>query len=208
MTKFIIENRTSCLPKYIKYTADFGHSGPRLAIASCGHSGNCTLRHWIRSHDRAQYGSCQSEASLAIASLDQNGTTHWHLPLWPQLAIVIGAQSGCHMVIYGYYYFFNFYTKMRRLDGSRVVPGVIPAPLLLWWYGNVQLVSFFSFLSLLSKLLILEQLFFRWFHVVPVVFGSFMLTCYLEPSWFPFFKILSPGGETNHFCKKKKNWIF
>ena len=113
------------------YTADFGHSGPRLAIASCGHSGNCTLRHWIRSHDRAQYGSCQSEASLAIASLDQNGTTHWHLPLWPQLAIVIGAQSGCHMVIYGYYYFFNFYTKMRRLDGSRVVPGVIPAPLLL-----------------------------------------------------------------------------
>ena len=88
-------------------------------------------RHWIRSHDRAQYGSCQSEVSLAIASLDQNGTTHWHLPLWPQLAIVIGAQSGCHMVIYGYYYFFNFYTKMRRLDGSRVVPGVIPAPLLL-----------------------------------------------------------------------------
>ena len=26
-------------------------------------------------------------ASLAIVSLDQNGTTHWHLPLWPQLAI-------------------------------------------------------------------------------------------------------------------------
>ena len=94
-----------------KYTADFGHSGPRLAIASCGHSGNCTLRHWIRSHDRAQYGSCQSEASLAIASLDQNGTTHWHLPLWPQLAIVIGAQSGCHMVIYGYYYFLIFIQK-------------------------------------------------------------------------------------------------
>ena len=38
-------------------------------------------------------------ASLTIASLDQNGTTHWHLPFWPQLAIVIGAQSGCHMVI-------------------------------------------------------------------------------------------------------------
>ena len=60
----------------------------------------------------------------------------------------------------------------------------------------------FSFLSLLSKLFILEQLFSRWFHVVPVVFGSFMLTCYLESSWFPFFKILSPGGETNHFCNK------
>ena len=38
-------------------------------------------------------------ASLAIANLGQNGTTHWHLPLWPQLAIAIGAQSGCHMLI-------------------------------------------------------------------------------------------------------------
>ena len=60
--------------------------------------------------------SCQSEASLAIASLDQNGTTHWHMPLWPQLAIVIGlphwpiVASGLFMVIY---YFFTFYTKMR-----------------------------------------------------------------------------------------------
>ena len=78
---------------------------------------------------------------------------------------------------------------------------------LLYCYDGMGMYSwfhFFSFLSLLSKLLILEQLFFRWFHVVPVVFGSFLLTCYLEPSWFPFLKILSPGGETNHFCKKKK----
>ena len=45
---------------------------------------------------------------------------------------------------------------MRWLDGPRVVPGVIPAPLLLNWYnGDVQLVIF-SFLSLLSKLFILE----------------------------------------------------
>ena len=45
---------------------------------------------------------------------------------------------------------------MRWLDGPRVVPGVIPAPLLLRWYnGDVQLVIF-SFLSLLSKLFILE----------------------------------------------------
>ena len=85
------------------------------------------------------------------------------------------------------YYFFILYTKMRRLDGPRVVPGVIPAPLLLRWYGDEQLVSFSSLLSLLSKLFILEPLFFRWFHVVPVVFDSFMLTCYLENSWFPFF---------------------
>ena len=171
----------------VRYTADFGHSGPRLAIANCGHSGNCTLRHWIRSHDRAQYGSC----TLGLV---------WQLPMWIRMAWHIGTCHSGHswqlslgpkvaatwlfMVIY---YFFIFYTKMRRLDGSRVVPSIIPAPLLLRWYGDVQLVSFFSFLSLLSKLFILEQLFSRWFHVVPVVFGSFMLTCYLEPSWFPFF---------------------
>ena len=54
-------------------------------------------------------------ASLAIASLDQNGTTHWHLPLWPQLAIVIGAQSGCHMVIYGYLLLFYFLYKNEMI---------------------------------------------------------------------------------------------
>ena len=53
------------------YTADFGHSGPRLAIASCGHSGNCTLRHWIRSHDRAQYSRCTFWPV-------------WQLPVWGQ----------------------------------------------------------------------------------------------------------------------------
>ena len=34
-----------------------------------------------------------------------------------------------------------------------------------------------------------KNAFFRWFHVVPGVFGSCMLTyytCYMEPSWFPF----------------------
>ena len=97
------------------YTADFDHSGPRLAIANCGHSGNCTLRHWIRSHDRAQYGSCTLGQSLAIANVDQNGMTHWHLPLWPQLAIDIGAQSGCHMVIYGYLLLFYFLYKNEKI---------------------------------------------------------------------------------------------
>ena len=147
-------------------------------------------------------GICQSEASLAIASLDQNGTTHWHLPLWPQLAIITGAQSGCHMVIYGYYYFLNFYTKMRRLDGSRVVPGIIPAPLLLRWYGMYSWFHFFLFCHFYQNYLFWNNCFFRWLHVVPVVFGSFILTCYLEPSWFPFFKILSPCGETNDFATK------
>ena len=137
------------------YTADFGHSGPRLAIASCGHSGNCTLRHWIRSHDRAPYGSCQSGHS-------------WQLSLGPRVAVIL-----LFMVIY---YFFTFYTKMRWLDGSRVVPGVIPAPLLLWWYGDVQLVSFFLFVTFI-KIICFGTTVFRWFHVVLVVFGSFMLTC-------------------------------
>ena len=183
------------------YTADFGHSGPRLAIASCGHSGNYTLRHWIRSHDRAQYGSC----TLGLV---------WQLPVWIRMArhidichsghswqLSLGPRVAATWLFMVIYYFFIFNTKMRRLDGSRVVPSIIPAPLLLRWYGDVQLVSFFFFVTL-SKLFILEQLFSRWFHVGPVVFGSFMLTCYLEPSWFPFFKILSPGVETNHFCNK------
>ena len=62
-----------------------------------------------------QYGRMHLLASLAIASLDQNGTTHWHLPLWPQLAIVIGAQSGCHMVIYGYLLLFYFLYKNEMI---------------------------------------------------------------------------------------------
>ena len=114
---------------------------PRLTIASCGYSGNCTHwieRHWVRSHDSAQ---------MAAASLDQNGTTHWRtchfgnswqLSLGPRVVV-----TWLFMVIY---YFFTFYTKMRWLDGPRLVPGVIPAPLLLRWYnGDVQLVSFFFF---------------------------------------------------------------
>ena len=82
----------------------------------------------------------------------------WQLPIWVRMAPHIGTCHSGHswqfslgprvaatclfMVIH---YFFIFYTKMRRLDGSRVVPGFIPAPLLLRWYGDVQLVSFFLF---------------------------------------------------------------
>ena len=39
---------------------------------------------------------------------------------------------------------------MRRLDGSRVVPSIIPAPSLLRWYGDVQLVSFFLFVTFIK----------------------------------------------------------
>ena len=131
--------------KSIVYTADFGHSGLRLAIASCGHSGNCTLRHWIRSHDRAQYGRCTLgpvwQLPIWIRMARHIGTCHsghsWQLSLGPRVAA-----TWLFMVIY---YFFIFNTKMRRLDGSRVVPSIIPAPLLLRWYGDVQLVSFFLF---------------------------------------------------------------
>ena len=43
--------------------------------------------------------------------------------------------------------------------------------------------------------------FFRWFHVVPHVFGSFMLRCYKEVSWFPF-QIFNLLSEINHFWNK------
>ena len=100
------------------YTADFGHSGPRLAIASCGHSGNYTLRHWIRSHDRAQYGSCTLgpvwQLPVWIRMAPHIGTRHsghsWQLSLGPRVAA-----TWLFMVIIT---FFIFYTKMRRLDGS------------------------------------------------------------------------------------------
>ena len=145
-----------------------------------------------------QSGNCQSGSewhhTLALAILATAGNCHWgpewlpHGYLWLLLL----------------FYFLYKNEKIRwfpcgtwRYSGSFIAKMV--------WECTAGFI-FFLFLSILSKLFILEQLFFRWFHVVPVVFGSFMLTCYLEPSWFPFFKILSPGGETNQFCKKK--WIF
>ena len=93
------------------YTADFGHSGPRLAIASCGHSGNCTLRHWIRSHDRAQYGSC----TLGLV---------WQLPVWirmaPHIGICHSGQAGnCHWgpewLPHGYLLLFYFLYKNEKI---------------------------------------------------------------------------------------------
>ena len=42
---------------------------------------------------------------------------------------------------------------------------------------------------------------FRWFHVVPSVFGSIMLKCYKELRWFPF-HIFSPFSEINYFWNK------
>ena len=80
---------TGCVSP-IAYTADFGHSGPRLAIASCGHSGKCRLRHWIQSHDRAQYGSC-TLGPVWIRMAPHIGTCHsgqytWQLSLGPRVA--------------------------------------------------------------------------------------------------------------------------
>ena len=134
----IDDNRRGFIPgstqTWVGYTADFGHSGPRLAIASCGHSGNYTLRHWIRSHDKAQ----MAEASLRPV---------WQLPVWIRMAPHIGTCHSGHSwqlslgprvaVTWLFITFFTFYTKMRWLDGSREVPGVIPAPLLEIWYGDV-----------------------------------------------------------------------
>ena len=84
-------------------------TGPTMAIASCGQNGNC------------QSGP-EWHAHLAIAILATAGNCHSGPPI---------VASGGFMVIY---YFCNFYTKMRCLDGSHVVPDVILAPLLLRWY--------------------------------------------------------------------------
>ena len=84
-----------------------------------------------------QSGNCQSGSewhhTLALAILATAGNCHWG-PEWMP-----------HGYLWLLVTFLTFYTKMRWLDGSRVVPGVIPAPLLLSWFGDVQLVSFFSF---------------------------------------------------------------
>ena len=55
--------------------------------------------------------------------------------------------------------------------------------------------------SLLSENIIFGtkvQFFFRWFHVVPDVFGSIMLKCYKEFRWFPV-KISSLLSAINYF---------
>ena len=46
-----------------------------------------------------------------------------------------------------------------------------------------------------------KRVFFRWLHVAPGVFGSFMLTSYIEPSC-SHFQILSLLGKINHFWNK------
>ena len=43
--------------------------------------------------------------------------------------------------------------------------------------------------------------FFRWFHVVPGVFGSFMSTSFIEPSWFSF-SDFEPACKINHFLNE------
>ena len=63
-----------------------------------------------------------------------------------------------------------------------MVPSVVSAAL---WYGDVQLVSFFLFcqfcLNYLFWNIFLDGS--KWF---PLFWTPLCLTCYLEPSWFPF----------------------
>ena len=47
--------------------------------------------------------------------------------------------------------------------------------------------------------------FFRWFHVVPGVFGSFMLTYFIEPCWFSF-SDSEPACKINHFWNKNASF--
>ena len=79
-----------------------------------------------------------------------------------------------------------------------MVPGVVSAPL---WYEDIELVLVFLFCQFFFKNIYFGT-FFRWLQVVPVVFSSFILTCYLELSWFHFLLNLSPLGEINHFWNK------
>ena len=75
---------------------------------------------------------------------------------------------------------------MHFLDGSMWFP-VFSAPLCLHVIWNL-VGSHFQIFSPLGEInhFCSQKCIFRWFHVVPSVFGSFMLTCYMEPSWFPF----------------------
>ena len=93
-----------------------------------------------------QSGNCQSGSEW------HHTLAHWHLPLWPQVAIVIGAQSGCHMVIYYFFYFLYKNEMIRwfpcgiwRHSGSFIGKMV--------WGGIAGFIfPFFFFLSLLTKL--------------------------------------------------------
>ena len=77
-TYFSINGKRMSIYTLVANTADFGHSGPRLAIASCGHSGNCTLRHWIQSHNSSIVGTL-STTILCGACGAYDVTTHFHL---------------------------------------------------------------------------------------------------------------------------------
>ena len=80
----------------------------------------------------------------------------------------------------------HFWNKIAFLDGSMWFP-VFLAPLCLHVIWKL-VVSHFQIFSPLGEInhFCNKNTFLRWFHVVPSVFGSFMLACYMEPSWFPF----------------------
>ena len=127
-----------------------------------------------------QTGNCQLWPfwQLHIETLDSEPRQGpvWQLPVWPQLAIVIGAQSGCHIVIYGYLLLFYFLYKNEMIRWFPCGTLHHSGSFIVMMYGDVQLVSFFLFVTFI-KIICFGTTVFRWFHVVLVVFGSFMLTC-------------------------------
>ena len=90
---------------------------------------------------------------------------------------------------------------MHFLDGSMWFP-VFLAPLCLHVIWNL-VGSHFQIFSPLGEINHFwnKHAFFRWFHVVPVVFGSIMLKCYKELRWFPLHSF-SRFSEMNQFLNK------
>ena len=99
----------------------------------------------------------------------------------------------------------HFWNKITFLDGSMWFP-VFSAPLCLHVIWNL-VGSHFQIFSPLGEINHFwnKKGFFRWFHVVPHVFGFFMLKCYQEPSWF-LFSAFKPAWWNKSFLEQ--NSIF
>ena len=109
---------------------------------------------------------------------------------------VIWNLAGSHFQILSPFGKINyFWSKNAFFKWFHVVPGVFWLLFVSMLYGTC-LVPFFRFEAPRWNKSFLEQnRIFGWFHEVPGVFASFMFTCYMEPSWFPFFKSLAHLGK-------------
>ena len=83
------------------------------------------------------------------------------------------AATWLFMVIY---YFFTLYSKVRWFPCVTWCSASFFIVMMVW--GCTTGFIFFSFCLLLSKLFISK--------CGSCCFGYFVLTCYMEPSWFPF----------------------